>query len=90
MPNCFSLTRKSNPEAGPVLLTVIDEEMCAHFGVVPDEKRYHREWYNIEGLALAMGKDWAWMRENFEADRREIIDWLEANFTTDAWYSPYK
>lgn len=82
MPNCFTLT--PNGEAQPATLSAIDDAMCAHFGVEPDPKLYYWGWVDIEGLALALGRDWAWMRANFEG-RNAIIDWLEANYTPDAF-----
>lgn len=95
MPNCFTLTRKSNPEAGPVKLTEIDEEMCRHFGQPCHEKEWLWYWYDIIGLYLACGKDWQWIREKgIVVDNPYdyighglllIVDYLEANYTTDAW-----
>ena len=55
MPNYFELARKSNPEAGPVVLQELDEELCKHFGVPCDAKRYLGGWYDSIGLSLAMG-----------------------------------
>jgi hypothetical protein len=58
--------------------------MCAHFGVTPDPVTWYQNWENIEGLGLAMGFSWDKMRE-INPDRKEIIDWLEANYDADAW-----
>jgi len=87
MPNCFSLTRKSNPEAGPVKLTLIDEELCSHLGVEVHPEYWVHGWYNSIGLMLAMGKSWDECREIFKDSDvlLPIIDYLEANFITDAW-----
>ena len=82
MPNCFTLTRKGETE--PSKLSAIDDALCAHLGVAPDPKMYHAYWVDLEGFALAMGRDWTWMRANFEG-REDIIGWLEANYTPDAW-----
>ena len=56
MPNSFSLTRKSNMDAGPVSLQQIDNEMCADFGLVPDPNNSYHLWVNIIGLTLATGQ----------------------------------
>ncbi len=82
MPNCFTLTPNGATE--PAKLAAIDELMCAHFGVTPDDDKYYRGWVDMEGFALAMGRDWAWMKENFE-DRHDIILWLESNYTPDCF-----
>lgn len=99
MPNCFSLTRLSSPGNGPVPLVQIDEEMCKHFNVKPDPVKYYAYWYDYVGFPLAMGKTFADIREQFKKDAKEqgpqeaaywerliaIVDWLDANFTVDAW-----
>lgn len=91
MPNCFTLTRLNKPEEGPVSLTKIDEEMCKHFNVECDPVKYYCEWYNTIGLMLAIGRTFEEIFEIFEGSERtiEIAKWLQANFTTDAWYSAY-
>ncbi len=102
MPNCFQLTRKSAPEKGPVKFTEIDDEMCKHFKADPHPTLYHAAWYDIFGLALAMGQTFESKRVFFRdkivqcKDKPEeiqmwihwieIADWLEANFTPNAWY----
>lgn len=104
MPNCFTLTRKNAPEAGPVVLNTIDNEMCAYFGVTPDQERYYCYWYDIIGFKLALGKSWDQIKEDlkvilaqyekeeleherqFQSRLLEIANWLEENFTTNAWY----
>lgn len=83
MPNCFTLTPKGASEPEP--LPVIDAKLCAHLGVEPHPKYFHDAWVDVEGLALAMGRGWDWMRANFDEDRLPIINWLEANYTPDAW-----
>lgn len=84
MPNCFTLTRKSDTEAGPVAFSTIDDEMCEHFGVKPDPKMYHRGWYDCIGLALACGQTWDKIRETFSG-MVPIVDWLESHFIPNAW-----
>lgn len=90
MPNCFTLTRKSDVQAGPVTLSVIDEEMCAYFGEPVHSEYWCRGWYNSIGLLLSLGKNWDEIREIYEEPDFQhlipVIDFLEANFTTDAWY----
>ena len=100
MPNCFALTRKSDPQAGHVKLATIDDELCAHLEVAPNPKHYFMSWVDIIGFALACGKSFEQIRADMlermpeghpdetDADRTylKIIDWLNANFTSDAWY----
>ncbi len=81
MPNCFQLSR---PGVGPVALQTIDEEMCKHFEVPCDPVRWYREWYNIIGLGLACGKSFEQLR-NILPQHLDIIDWLDSQFTADAW-----
>lgn len=93
MPNCFSLTRKTEPEKGPVALNTIDEEMCAHFNEKPHEVEYFYYWYDWVGLPLAMGSSFAEIKERLVKERDdptavkmvEIVQWLDDNFTADAW-----
>ena len=87
MPNCFTLTKKG--QTTPSLLSDIDEELCALLGQPVHPKRYVIGWVDSIGLALACGKDWAWMRNTWDkddyADELKLIDYLEANYTPDAW-----
>lgn len=59
MPNCFQLIRKSQPEAGPVVLTEVDEELCRHFGVSIHPYCWYENWYDIIGFRLALGRSFA-------------------------------
>lgn len=95
MPNCFNLTRKSSPSAGPVPLTKIDEEMCAHFKVDCHPTRWLQMWYDTIGWHLAMGHSFEVVRKKIEEDFKgvlkpddllfQICDWLAENFTARAW-----
>jgi hypothetical protein len=58
MPNYFTLTRKADRKAGPVAFVTIDEEICAAFGVEPDEVNYFVGWYDSIGGRLAYGMTW--------------------------------
>ena len=82
MPNCFTLTRKG--AASPSKLTEVDEALCAHFDAPVHPTQWFRAWYDIEGLGFACGKSFDWMREQFP-DRKEILDFLENNYTVNAW-----
>lgn len=96
MPNCFQLIRKSDPEAGAVSLQRIDEEMCLHFNEPCHPERWFRNWYNSIGMSLAFGRTFEELRKRPEEDGDwepedvqewvSMIDWLDANFTTNAWY----
>ena len=80
MPNYFQLTRKSDPEAGPVSLNQIDEELCAAFGFDPDPEWYVFGWFDSIGGRLASGSSWddcrACFREQVaDAERRGDADY---------------
>ena len=96
MANCFSLTRKG--ESQPASLQEIDDEMRIEFCEEPDEKRWLWGWYDTIGYGLALGRDWAQLREQFAEDPAEsertnmfrrrmlaVIYWLEANYVPNAW-----
>lgn len=97
MPNCFSLTRKSEPDAGPIRLIQIDEEMCRHFNVTHDPKLRYGYWCDHIGLSLACGQSFQQIRENYLSEKSkdnddaywdrmiEIVEWLNDNFIADAW-----
>ena len=103
MPNFFALTRKSNPEAGRVVLNTIDEEICALVGDEVHPKKYCRGWFDFIGRRLADGDSWDEVREAhlslkarypddadlaaFQDDLVKITDWLEANFTVESGYT---
>lgn len=87
MPNCFQLFKKSEPTVACRFCDV-DDEMCAHFGVTPDPVKYYLGWYDVIGLGIALGQSWDKMRD-IHKDWPEIlplIDYLEANYNTNAWY----
>lgn len=66
MPNCFQLTRKSSPETGPVVLQIVDAEMCQYFGVQCDPKYWFRSWYSTIGFGLATGDTFETLRARTE------------------------
>jgi len=69
-----------------VTFAAVDEAICAHLGVEPDPVHYRAGWYDSIGFALAVGRDWTWMREHFIGDEiHRIIDFMEANYTADCW-----
>ena len=86
MPNYFTLTRKG--ETKPATFVEIDNEICAREGVKPHEKYYWHSWYDCIGLLCAVGKTWDQQREILADDPAllRVIDYLEAHYTTDAWY----
>lgn len=88
MPNCFSLTRKGEKE--PTNLNRVDEELCQHLEVDVHETRFVAGWYDIFGLAMALGVHIGEekMDEIAGEDKhlRKILAYLRENFTDDAWY----
>lgn len=87
MPNCFTLTPKADPSAGPECLATIDEKLCAYLGVPVDPKYYAHGWYDIIGLLLAIGKPWDDIRSSLSdaPTLLQITDWLEANYIPACW-----
>ena len=101
MPNCFSLTRRTEIEKGAVPLQQVDEELCAFLGVRCDEKEWYHGWYGYIGFLIAMGKTWDRLKADIaekvaksgaDTEQKEywlkmeqIRDWLEREFTSDAW-----
>ena len=96
MSNCFTLTRKG--ESKPANLQEIDDEMRQAFGEEPNKEQWLWEWYNEIGLGLALGRDWNQLRDQYSRDENDdedsvlfcqrmqaVVDWLEANFTSNAW-----
>ena len=91
MPNCFTFTRKSNPNEGPASLVNIDLEMCEAFGVTVHPVKFYCDWVDLVGLEVACGRTLMQVREKFAALSHSyinlipVIEWLDANFTTDAF-----
>jgi hypothetical protein len=81
MPSCFALYRKGETE--PMILHHVDLEMREHFGV-EDDGNWYKNWYNTIGLSLAIGHDLEKIREFFP-DKVDVIEFLEANYSTDSW-----
>lgn len=82
MPNCFQLIQ----DGEAVRLQEVDDKMREHFGAPPDAERWYEQWYDTVGFALALGKDWTEIRAMFaDCELDPVIDWLETNYTVDAW-----
>jgi hypothetical protein len=86
MPNWFTLTDKTTGK--PADFVEIDTLMCKHFGAEINPDKWFRNWYNIHGLSIALGNDWDKTRKICGDDivLVEITNWLEQNYTPDAWY----
>lgn len=86
MPSCFQLYRKGDTE--PTVLQRLDEELCHHFEQPVHPTEWFRAWYHTIGLGLATGSDWNRLRNTYQdrPELLEIIDYLETNFTPNAWY----
>lgn len=95
MPNCFSLFRRTDGKAE--VLNEVDRKMCEHFKVPCDPDKWYMDWYNITGFAVACGRDLptqiavgkAWISQS-PADEHAVkylalVEWLHANYTTEAW-----
>jgi hypothetical protein len=90
MPNCFSLTRKSKPDKGPVSLIEIDEEICKLFEIEPNDRVYYRGWVDWIGFLLACGHSFEKIRQDkgIQSDEQmlQICNYLDENYTSQAWY----
>jgi hypothetical protein len=86
MPNCFTLTKKSEDKRA--VFQTIDDEMRAHFGEPPDAERWLWGWYDSIGLALACGKTWDEIRKLFEdsPELLKVVDYLEERYVSDCWF----
>ena len=74
MPNCFQLTRKSEPEKGPVKLTQIDQEIADHLGVPCNPTIWCYYWYDIIGFKLALGKKHDEIKADLLEVRKTLVD----------------
>jgi hypothetical protein len=75
----------------------VDTKMREALGVEPDDEAWLQEWHNAFGIALAVGKDWDYIRDNYIdcgdshndddlADWEQaldIIDYLEGTYTIE-------
>ena len=52
----FTLTRRTNPNAGPAALQEIDNELCAALGIAPSPGSYYHQWVDTIGRALTAGQ----------------------------------
>lgn len=87
MPNCFTLTRKSESE--PIALATLDEELCALLNVPVDPRYYVEGWYDTIGFRLAVGValDSEEMTAAMcdEPNMLRILAHLRENYTANAW-----
>ena len=80
--NCFQLLDKETGQA--MDLNVVDEELCAHFGIEVDPKYWYRSWYDIVGLGLSMGQNWDTLLERIP-EYRDIIEFMRERYDVRAW-----
>ena len=102
MADYFTLTRKSNLDAGHVPINTIDAEMCQFFKVPVDPTAFYRNWYGTIGTDLAKGltirqiivDHYSAVTEDnddaFDAwtKKIEIMIWLDANFIANIRRKP--
>ena len=86
MPRCFQLFKKGSQE--PSKFEDVDDAICEHFGVTPDPDTYYQDWYDVIGLALAMGYDWDGIRRVLKSSTEilKIVDFLEEHYSPTAWW----
>lgn len=98
MPNCFQLIDKKTNK--PEVLQKIDELLCANFDVPVHPERWLARWYDSIGFYIATGKalgsqelrkvteDFARnYQSNLKPNVVDILDYLEENYTSNAWAS---
>ena len=98
MANSFSLTRKADTNKGPVSLRQVDEEICAHFNVVPQPHDYYHSWFDTIGFELTSGMSFADIIRRCHEDmdarpdsykyykrKLEIAEYLDKHFISDRW-----
>ena len=84
MPNCFTLIPKGTNT--PARFAEIDDKLRKAFNQPEDAEKFLWGWYDTIGLALAMGKDWSWIRETFDSERLvAVANWLEGRYEVDSW-----
>jgi len=96
--NSFSLTRKTDMNKGPVSLRQVDEEICAHFNVVPQPHDYYHSWFDTIGFELTSGMSFADIIRRCHDDmdahplsykyykrKLEVAEYLDAHFISDRW-----
>lgn len=104
MPNCFTLSLKSEPSK-PVLFAKIDEEICSHMGAEVHPTNWYIGWYDYIGFMLAVGKSFDEINglivECIEDSKtpeghahwskmQQVNHFLAERYVSDAWYSASK
>lgn len=84
---CFQLSKKGADTFTPEKLSAVDDDLCEYVGATPDSSKYYREWVDIEGLYLAIGKSFEYIRENVDPSRRVITDFLEKYYDVNSFSS---
>jgi hypothetical protein len=99
MPACFQLYPKGSDQ--PAKFQEIDAELCHVFNTDCHPDYYLCGWYNYIGFSLAIGKTFEEIRQTIDegilsnntstkehawwCDIRDILDYLDANYTSNAW-----
>jgi hypothetical protein len=95
MPNCFVLRKKGSEKNE--MLADVDVELCGVLNVPVHAKFWVRSWYDTIGLLIALGNQLGSTELRKKAldiyeegepreDITKILDYLETNYTSDAWY----
>jgi hypothetical protein len=100
MPNCVQFFRKSDISRTPVVLNRLDEEICKHMNIPVHPTGWCCGWSVIQ-FEAALGKTLSDISAFYKAEVEEckendwdstleenllkIAQYLEENFTTDAW-----
>ena len=79
-------------------LNSIDEAIAEHMGVPVHPTAWCYDWYNVIGFAIAMGKPlgsaelrqrvadfWGDDDRTYTAQLLKVLDYLEANYVSDAF-----
>lgn len=93
--NCFQLFDK---EGNSPTMQELDIDICKLLGEPVDPKYYcpvfkhpslNISWYDTVGLALACGKSYDDIRNDFKNENvRKVVDFLESRYVPKAYYQP--
>lgn len=69
-------------------LIEVDNELCEALGVTPDDDRFYREWVDLVGFSLALGKSFDETRDIFktDADLQRVIGHLESRYDNTSYH----
>lgn len=72
-------------------LVALDAEICSVLGVKCDPTEWYVSWMSTVGMMLAIGHDYAYVRDAveeyyYEIELRQIIDYLETYYRNESHF----